>query len=93
MQIIIPDNELRQAAGQFTDASDSLGTSLEKIDRAISALEKSWSGATQQVFYRKYKDLHLAMEGMNALLRNIANEMNVMADRMNEIDTADQPRG
>ncbi|NMB90804.1 MAG: WXG100 family type VII secretion target, partial [Chloroflexi bacterium] len=91
--ITIPGDELQQAAAQFVHSSDNLAASMKELDAAISALERKWSGSTQQVFYRKYKDLHLAMEGMMGLMNNIALEMNTMADRMQHIDNRDNFSG
>lgn len=92
-EIIIPGEELRQTAMQFKEAGSNTISTMKDLDHAILLLEKKWSGATQQVFYRKYKDLHQAMEGMSALMNNIAVEMTVMAERMNLIDSKDNFKG
>jgi WXG100 family type VII secretion target len=92
-EILIHKEDLQQTASQFKNASSNILASMNELDNAISLLERKWSGSTQQIFYRKYKDLHQAMEGMNALMNNIAKEMNTMADRMNKIDTQDEYKG
>jgi WXG100 family type VII secretion target len=92
-EILIHGDDLQQAASQFKSAGKKIATSQKDLDDAISSLEKKWSGASQQIFYRKYKDLHQAMEGMSALMNNIANELVAMADHMSNIDTKDVPKG
>ena len=92
-EILIHGDDLQQAAGKFISASGSVQATLKELDDTVTALEKKWSGSTQQVFYRKYKDLHQAMEGMSALMKNIALEMSTMADRMSEIDDSDDVKG
>lgn len=86
-EILIHRDDLQQAAGQFKHASSNMQVSMKDLDNAISLLERKWSGSTQQVFYRKYKDLHQAMEGLSALMNNIALDMSTMAERMNAIDS------
>jgi WXG100 family type VII secretion target len=92
-EILIHGDDLQQAAGKFISASGSVQATLKELDDTVTALEKKWSGSTQQVFYRKYKDLHQAMEGMSALMKNIALEITAMADRMGEIDDSDDVKG
>ena len=92
-EILIHGDDLQQAAGQFKNASSNIKVSMKDLDKAISLLEKKWSGSTQQVFYRKYKDLHQAMEGLSALMNNIALEMSTMVERMNDIDSSESTPG
>jgi WXG100 family type VII secretion target len=92
-EILIQSEDLQQVVNELKSASENLATNMQKIDNSISTLERKWSGATQQVFYHKYKDLHRSMEGMSALMNNIANEMLVMAERMSKIDTNDKYQG
>ena len=92
-EILIHGDDLQQAAGQFKQAGSNMQASMKDLDKTISVLEKKWSGSTQQVFYRKYKDLHQAMEGMSALMNNIALEMSTMAERMKDIDNGEENQG
>jgi len=85
-EILIQSNDLRQAADQFKDISKDMIVNTQKMDEAMLALERKWSGASQQVFYQKYKDLHQAMEGISILLKNIGDEMYLLAERINKID-------
>ena len=85
-EILIQGNDLRHAADQFRQVSKNMASSSQELDDAMLSLEKKWSGATQQVFYHKYTDLHQAMEGISILLKNISDEMYLLADRINKID-------
>lgn len=92
-EILIHGDDLQQAAGQFKKAGSNMQASMQDLDNTISLLERKWSGSTQQVFYRKYKDLHQAMEGMSALMNNIAGEMVAMSERMSKIDSSEGDQG
>ena len=54
-EILIHGDDLQQAAGKFISASGSVQATLKELDDTVTALEKKWSGSTQQVFYRKYR--------------------------------------
>jgi WXG100 family type VII secretion target len=88
-EILIHGEELQKAAQRFRSVSKTTDGSIAELDETIHALETKWSGAAQQTFYKRYKDLHQALEGISLLMTNIANEMNLMADRMKEIDIKD----
>ncbi len=91
-EIIIHGEDLHEAASQFKTASKDMLTSMKTLDDSVTGLEKKWAGATQQVFYTKYKDLHRSMQGISALMGNIARELDALADRMSSIDEEDKPQ-
>ena len=84
--MLIQPDELRKAAAEFIHAGRDTTDILKRLDDTTSELEKQWAGATQQVFFKQYRDLRGYMEGFSALMENISREMNAMAERFEEED-------
>jgi len=84
--LIIQPEELHKSALAFRKASKETLTILKKLDATTSDLENKWSGVTQQTFYKQYRELHQYMEGFAAIMTNVAQEMQAMADRFEKAD-------
>jgi len=85
-EIGLDPNDLRAAALKFEEAGKSFQTTLENLDKSTADLKNKWSGASQQVFYKQYEEMHGFMESLTALSENIAREMQAMADHIEKID-------
>jgi WXG100 family type VII secretion target len=86
-ELLIPPTELHQAAEEFSKAKKETEAIIKRLEKTTSSLEDQWGGATQQVFYKHYKDWMQQVEGFNHLLGVISQEMHAMADRFEDIDT------
>jgi len=84
--LIIQPEELQKSAQAFKKASKDTSAILKKLDETTSSLENKWSGVTQQTFYKQYRELRQYMEGFAAMMTNIAQEMQAMADRFEKAD-------
>lgn len=82
----VPTDELYEAAKEFDEVGKASQLLVERLERATSELEKKWSGAAKQVFFKNYKQWHQTMQGHIALLNSISREMNAMADRFEQAD-------
>ena len=85
-EILIQPNDLGDTAKQFSEASTGIQTIMKNLDDSTEKLEKQWRGATQQTFYKQYKDLHNYLDAFSAMAANIAREMNALADRFEKLD-------
>jgi WXG100 family type VII secretion target len=85
-EVTIQPDELRKSAGEFLQAGKDTAAILKRLDDSTSELEKKWSGAARQTFFKQYKDLRQYMEAFSGLLENINVEMQAMADRFEQAD-------
>jgi WXG100 family type VII secretion target len=79
--------DLHVAAKEFGEASKESQATLLRMEKAMTTLESKWSGASQQVFYREYKEVKTVMGGMAILLKQIARELTVLADEYKRADS------
>jgi WXG100 family type VII secretion target len=82
----IYSHDLHEAAEQFKLASKDTLEISKRLDNTISQLDKKWEGASKQVFYKQYQQWSQAEEGFMIFLNSIAQELNAMADRYEQID-------
>lgn len=79
-------DELRQGAEEFSQAGKELQEIVKHLDETTQALERKWSGASQQVFYQQYGELRQYVDGFTVLLANISKEMHAIAERFEKAD-------
>jgi WXG100 family type VII secretion target len=79
--VIIEPDQVREVAEEFRKASKSNQEVVKTLDDAMKNLHDHWQSASQQMFYRDYKEWHEYAVGSVALLANIAKELEAIADR------------
>ena len=85
-ELLISPNDLHHAADEFSKAHKETQALIKRLGETTTALEDKWSGASQQMFYKYYKDWMQNIEGPNHLLSVISEEMHAMAERFENID-------
>jgi WXG100 family type VII secretion target len=85
-EMTVEPDELRKVAAEFIQAGKDTDAMLKKLDDATSELEKKWAGASQQTFFKQYKDLRVYLEAFSGIMGNINMEMLAMADRYEQAD-------
>ena len=85
-QLRISPENLRHAADEFRLANKDAQRIVLRLEKVASGLQEQWSGVTQELFFREYKDWLTSMGGFLALLTGIANEMQAMAERFDVAD-------
>lgn len=79
--------KIQDAAKEFTRAGRDSQVIMKRLEKAISKLEKEWSGVSQEVFYNHYAEWQNLMQGHVALLMRIAMEMQALAERYERADS------
>ena len=82
----IPTDKLHEAASEFTEVSKESQLLVERLEKVTGGLQTDWESASQQLFFKNYKQWHQHMQGYVTLLDMIAKEMHAMADRYEEAD-------
>lgn len=84
--LLIQPEELYKSAREFIEAGKETQAIIKRLDEATDNLENKWAGVTQQVFYEQYRELRQYMEGFAAMMTNVAQEMQAMAERFEKAD-------
>jgi len=79
--------EILAAAGELGEASRESQATLARVDKAMTALETKWAGASRQSFYKNYSDWRIAMGGIASLLKQVSREMILMAEEFQKADS------
>ena len=88
-EIMIDSDKLLAAGKTFDEAAVKIRAILDDLNRAVTDLEKGWSGATQQVFYKQYSDLKGYLEVFADTSAGVAKELGMLAEEMEKLDKAD----
>lgn len=78
--------EVRQAAEEFARAGRDSQAIVNRLEKSITRLEKSWGGVTGEIFYSHFKDWRVLMQGHIALLLRISQELQALAERYEHVD-------
>jgi WXG100 family type VII secretion target len=85
-ELIVPSDDLHLVAKEFSKASKESQEIIDRLEKVTKQLEEKWSGATQQVFYKHYKDWQAHMRIYATFLKEIAQELYGLAERFEQID-------
>ena len=79
--------KIRDAAKEFAHAGRDSQAIMKRLEKAVSKLEKEWSGVNQETFYTHYSEWRNLMQGHVVLLMRIAMEMQALAERYERADS------
>ena len=79
--------KIRDTAKEFTRAGRDSQAIMKRLEKAVSKLEKEWSGINQEMFYAHYTEWRNLMQGHVVLLMRIAMEMQALAERYERADS------
>ena len=79
--------KIRDAAKEFSRAGRDSQAIMKRLEKAVSKLEKEWSGVNQEMFYTHYTEWRNLMQGHVVLLMRIAMEMQALAERYERADS------
>jgi WXG100 family type VII secretion target len=85
-EVVIPCEDLREASEAFSAASKESLAVLERLEKATADLEAKWDGASQQTFFKNYRDWRTHMRLYAGLLADIAKEILSLAERFERAD-------
>jgi WXG100 family type VII secretion target len=85
-ETMIEPEQAREAAEKFRKASKESQQVVKALEETMNDLRSQWQSASQQMFYRDFKEWHEFAVGSVALLANIAKELDAIADRFAAAD-------
>ena len=85
-ELVISSEDLHRAAREFAQASKDSQAVIKRLEKATGVLEEKWSGVTQEMFYKHYREWRSQMGGFAILLNGISQQLNAIADRFDQAD-------
>jgi WXG100 family type VII secretion target len=82
----LPTDDLRQLATEFGRAGQVSHETLARLERSLTALEKKWSGATQEAFYRQFESLRPQMARLGVHLQLVAQQVEALVQKFESAD-------
>jgi WXG100 family type VII secretion target len=80
---------IREAADEFESASKESQALVGKLEKVAGGLKGSWSGPTQEAFYRHFEEWQRLMRLQVALLTTISAQLRELAERYAKADRFD----
>lgn len=85
-EIIVPIDMLFDVARDFADGAGDLAILQDKLEKKMKFLENSWNDASNQQFFRYYRELDQQLNVCNQIMDVMAREMNAIAERYDDLN-------
>lgn len=86
MAIKVEIDDLRDEAEEFGNKSEEQQTLIDECSSAVEGLADIWEGAAQEAFQSQWDELEPELTKAAELLESIKEQLNAVADTMEETD-------
>lgn len=84
--ISIPLDQVRQVGGEFKTASKESLEVLNRLRRAVDALEPEWQGVAKDRFYQEFRQWEMTMRQFSQLLETVGTRLETLSNEVAETD-------
>ncbi len=88
MAINVELDDLRDQADEFMTQSEEQQGIIDECDGFVDALDDMWEGSAKDSFVSQWAELKPSLEAAVELLENVSQQLDGVADTMEETDEA-----
>lgn len=84
--IVVPIELLFETSREFSQGAKDTAALQNRLQKKIKVLEQSWQDASNQQFFRYYRELDQQLGVCNQIMEVMAREMSAIAERYEELN-------